>query len=286
MTIPIPIPDVPPAQASTILCGPWASPSDIPETYRGRLTDPQWLTVIMMASELLYLLTGRRWRGAGCHETAEIRTRPLAVGAGSWPFADIGACGCWMLGIDPAMTSVVGYADAWTVNALWHGQHPRPVAVELDPSATAVTSVTLKDGTVLDPSAYELTAAGWLQRIDGKGWAGCGVEGPTTVLYDRGRNPPVGGIAACVQLATELVRSWCGDQGCAIPQNASTITRQGVTISLDVSKFLDEKRTGVPAVDLWIESVNPRRKNGSRPRMAASVWTPDIPTATRIAPPA
>lgn len=283
MTNPLPIPDVPPAQASQILCGPWAAPSDIPESWRTRATDNQWLVILTMAAELLYQLTGHRWLGAGCHETAEIRSRPLAVGQGAWPFSDIGACGCWYLSGYLSGYTAVGYADAWLINATWRGVHPRPIAVDLGPSVTAITSVTLHDGTVLDPTAYELTRAGWLQRKDGKGWSGCGDEGPTTVVYSRGINPPTGGISACVQLAIELVRSWCGDQGCAIPPNASSVTRQGITVTLDVSKFLEERRTGIPAVDLWIESVNPRRgKNGQRRDRAAGVWSPDIPTATRI----
>lgn len=282
--VPLPIPDVPPAQASSILCGPWAAPSDVPEKWRQRASTNQWLVILMMASELLYQLSGHRWRGAGCHEAAEIRTRPLAVGEGTWPFQDIGACGCWIQA--PGLSYATNMADAWLFNAAWRGAHPRPIAVELDPSATAVTSVTLGDGTLLDPSRYELLASGWLQRTDGAGWSGCGDEGPTTILYDRGHLPPVGGISACVTLAIEFVRSWCGDQGCAIPANASTITRQGITVTMDVSKFLEEQRTGVPTVDMWLESVNPRRKNGTRPRRMASVWSPDLPTATRIAPPA
>jgi len=284
VTTPLPIPDVPPAQASEILCGPWASPSDVPETFRGRASTNQWLTILLMASELLYQLTGHRWRGSGCTATAEIRSHPYGAGSGTWPFQDIGACGCWLQA--PGLSYATNYADAWLFNAAWRGAHPRPLAVDLDVSATAITSVTLGDGTLLDPAAYRLTPAGWLERVDGLGWSGCGEEGPTTVVYERGVNPPVGGITACVQLAMELVKSWCGDQGCAIPPNASTIQRQGITITLDVSKFLQEHRTGIPAVDLWIESVNPRRKNGTRPQRQAAVWSPDLPTATRIAPPA
>ena len=281
---PLPIPDLPPAQASEMLCGPWASPSDVPEKWRVRVSTPQWLTILTMASELLYQLSGHRWRGTGCHETAEIRTRPLAVGSGAWPFQDYGACGCWLQA--SGLSYATNYADAWLFNAAWRGAHPRPVAVELDPDATAVTEVSTGDGSILDPSLYELLPSGWLQRTDGAGWSGCGDEGPTTIKYDRGSNPPVGGIAACVTLAIELIRSWCGEAGCAIPPNASTITRQGVTVTMDPSKFLEEHRTGVPTVDLWLESVNPRRKSGTRPQRMASVWSPDLPTATRIAPPA
>lgn len=282
--VPLPIPDVPPAQASAILCGPWASPSDVPETYRGRASTNQWLVLLAMAGELLYQLSGHRWLGTGCEATAEIRSRPTALGAGQWPFQDIGSCGCWRL--QPGYGYAQAYTDAWLSDRFWRGAHPAPVAVLLDPQASSVTSVTTSDGVLVAPEAYELTEAGWLQRLDGKGWSGCGTAGPTVIEYAKGRTPPVGAIAACVQLAIEFLRSMCGDQGCAIPQNATQITRQGVTISMDFSSFLKEMRTGVPMVDLWLNSVNPADKNGRRRARQASVWSPDLPTATRIAPPA
>jgi hypothetical protein len=282
--VPLPIPDVPPAQASQILCGPWASPSDVPEKYRDRASTNQWLYLLQMAGELLYQLTGHHWLGASCDAQAEIRSRPTAVGVGAWPFQDVGACGCWRL--QPGYGYAAAYADAWFYDRLWGGRHPAPVSVLLDPAATAVTSVTTTEGVVVPADAFRLDGSGWLQRTDGGHWSACGVEGPTLIEYAKGRVPPGGGVAACVQLAIEFLRSMCGEQGCAIPQNATQITRQGVTISMDFSSFLKESRTGVPMVDLWINSVNPARKSGSRPQRPASVWTPDVPTATRIAPPA
>lgn len=282
--VPLPIPDVPPAQASQVLCGPWASPSDVPEKYRERASTNQWLYLLEMAGELLYQLSGHRWLGSGCTAQAEIRSRPTAVGAGQWPFQDIGSCGCWR--VQPGYGYAAAYADAWFFDRSWRGAHPAPVAVLLDPQASSVTSATTADGVLVPPEAYELTEAGWLQRLDGKGWSGCGASGPTVIEYAKGRVPPTGGVAACVQLAIEFLRSMCGEQGCAIPQNATQITRQGMTISMDVSAFLKEGRTGVPMVDLWINSVNPARKSGTRPNRQASIWSPDIPAATRIAPPA
>lgn len=280
----LPIPDVPPAEASSILCGPWASAADVPEKWRQKASPNQWLYLLQMAGELLFQLSGHHWLGDGCDAVAEIRTRPTAVGEGQWPYAGAGACGCWQLRPGWGYAAV---ADAWYYAPGWFfGAHPRPVAVQLSPHAVSVTAVTLADGTVVDPSRYELTPSGWLQRLDGDGWSGCGVDGPTTVAYRTGRVPPPGGVAACVQLAIEFLRSMCGEAGCAIPQNATQVTRQGVTYSLDVSAFLKEGRTGVPMVDLWINSVNPARKSGKRPVRAASVWSPDLPTATRIAPPA
>lgn len=280
MTTPIPIPDVPPAQASEILCGPWASPSDVPEKWRSRISEGQWVTVLGLAGELLYRLTGYRWRGTGCSDRMLLRSRPPSVGAGEWPFLST-ACGCWEL--------VAGWGwsnnpAGWMTAPGWGGGHPRTMAVQLEPDARVITRVELGDGSDLDPTAYRLTAAGWAERTDGQAFALCGSEGPTTIHYDKGQAPPAGGVAACVNLAIELVRSWCGEAGCAIPPNASTITRQGITITMDPSAFLKEKRTGVPIVDLWIEAVNPRRADGTRPTRGGSVWSPDIPVGTRIGP--
>lgn len=281
MTTPLPIPDVPPAQTSQVLCGPWATPSNVPEKWRDRVSAPQWETILNMAAELLYRLTGHRYRGAGCLERMVLRSRPPSVGTGDWPFLST-ACGCWQL------MSGWGWSSnpaGWVVGP-YSGVHPQPMAIQLDPDATAITRVELANGDDLDPAAYRLSASGWAERTDGAGWSMCGVFGPTTIHYDKGLAPPAGGVAACVNLAIELVRSWCGEPGCAIPPNTSTITRQGMTIQLDASAFLKEQRTGVPIVDLWIESVNPRRANGTRPTRGGSVWSPDIPTGTRIGPPA
>jgi hypothetical protein len=280
----LPIPDVPPAQASEILCGPWAAPSDIPEKWRANASDNQWLVTLDLAAEVLYALTGHRWRGVGCSDRMVLRSRPAAMGQGDWPYLDAFACDCWA--VAPGYGSVTTYADAWLFNAAWRGLHPTPMAVELEADAMAITRVELADGTDLDPAAYRLSKSGWAERIDGQGWSLCGATGPTILHYDKGQNPPGGGISACVNLAIEFVRSWCGDANCALPRNTTQVTRQGVSITMDTSAFLKERRTGVPIVDLWVEAVNPRRKDGTRPIRQGSVWSPDIPTGTRISPPA
>jgi hypothetical protein len=280
----LPIPDVPPAQASIILCGPWASPSDIPEHWRGRASDNQWLVILGLASEVLYSLTGHQWRGVGCSDRLVMRSRPPSIGSGSWPFLDAYACGCWA--IAPGYGFATTYADAWMFNTAWRGLHPSPMAIELDADAMAITRVERSNADDLDPTAYRLSKSGWAERVDGQGWQLCGADGYTTIHYDKGQAPPAGGVVAAVNLAIEFVKSWCGDAGCALPQNATQVTRQGISITMDTSAFLKESRTGVPIVDMWIETVNPRRKSGSRPIRQGSVWSPDLPAGTRIGPPA
>lgn len=279
MTTPLPIPDVPPAQASAVLCGPWATPADVPEKWRQRASDDQWVTILRMAAEILFSMTGEQWRGTGCEQRMELRSRPHA-GDGVWPSPWV--CGCWSVMWQANYTSV---ASAWLSRPGWAGIHPHPVAVQLDADATAVTEVTLADGTVLDPTAYRLSGAGWLERIDGKHWSVCGPTGPTTITYSRGMPPPLGGIIACVNFAIEMVKSWSGE-ACAIPQTATQVTRQGLSVQIDPTAFLKDHRTGVIMVDQWIESVNPLLKGGGRRRREAQIWSPDLPTGTRIGPPA
>lgn len=277
MTTPIPIPDVPPAQASEFLCGPWASPADVPEKWRPRVSTNQWIVTLGLAAEILFQLSGHRWRGVGCADRMELRSYPDSIGMGTYPMGF--RCGCWLPTGRPGSV-----ADAWNSSAVWRGSHPSPTAVLIEDDATAVTEVKLGDGTVLAASAYRLLKNGYLERTDGKGWSLCGEEGPTLISYTKGVNPPAGGIAACVNLAIEFVRSWCGDQGCAIPANATQVTRQGISITMDPSVFLKEMRTGVPIVDTWLNAVNPPMRSGGRRSYQGSVWTPDIPTGTRIGP--
>jgi hypothetical protein len=270
MTDPVPVPDGPPANTTAMLCGPWAQPSDIPETYRALLSDNQWRVLIMYASEVLYLLSGSRWLGVGCEATATFVSRPAAIGTGTWPFESDYSCGCWSSGILAGETwygwgYLVGYA----------GPHPAPVALKLDGSATAITAVT-EGVTTLDPALYRLSRSGWIERTDGLNWSLCGGRGPTVVSYSRGVAPPLGGVMSVIQFAIELYKQWAGDKSCAIPIRATQVTRQGISITIDPTAWLDKRRTGIPPIDGWLAAVNPKGRT-----RGGSVWSPDIPTGTR-----
>jgi hypothetical protein len=266
VTTPIPIPDGPPADFTSILCGPWAQPSDIPETYRGNLSDGQWRTLILYASEILYHLSGRRWLGIGCEETTTFASTPAAIGTGSWPYAADWSCGCWIPG---------GAWFGWGYGVMWAGEHPRPAALKLDSSTTEVTSVSTAAG-VLDPAAYRLSSSGYLERIDGGTWPVCGENGPTIVAAARGIAPPLGGVMACIQFVIELYKQWANDPTCAIPNRATSVSRQGITVTLDTSAFLDKGRTGIRGVDTWLLAENPKGR-----RRGGSVWSPDLPAGRR-----
>lgn len=255
---------------SAVLCSPWASYVDVPQRLRDKLgpdyTEAEWTRLLLTASEILWALSGRRWYGEGCTETAILRSLPPMQGRGSWPYhRSWGRCGCWVHAV---------WMDGQPYNVRTDFAHTgMPYAIQLPRSyVNAVTAVEING----DPfAAWSFTRNGWLERTDGSAWDVC--SGLTEVTYQWGEPPPHGGKMAALSLAYQFGLAEIGDDGCAIPNNTTTITRQGITISrVDPNEFLNAHRTGVPDVDLWLVAVNPQ----GRPSRGG-VWSPDIPSTMR-----
>lgn len=265
-----PTPPADPAPRSTTLCATWATTGDLPESVMAWFSMEQWDTYLLNASEILFALAGHQYLGQAtppCSATALIRSHPAGSSPVSGPYLETwGQCGCWW----------------WTAAGWWWGKphflgvHPQPVTVRLPgQEAIAVQSVVQADATVIDPSAYRLEGQ-WLRRVDGHSWSLCGDIGPTTVTYTFGRAPDEGGVRAAVALAIEIGKFFRNDQSCQLPSRATSVTRQGVTITLDPVKFMTERKTGIAIVDLWLNAVNPFKRT-----RRARVFSPDMPTAYR-----
>lgn len=267
MTDPIPV-DVPPGPVSDVLCAAWATPADVPEQYRPLLSNTLWESVLMQASEILYWLSGSQFAGGGCTETATLRSRPPAAGVAAWPYSRTwGECSCWSLG-------------SWGDNrlippapGLWSGRHYSPMAIKLPRSpVTAVSSVTVNGDAF---AAWKIDGAGWLERTDGQGWIVC--NDVTVIDYAWGVPPPESGKQAAVKLAVEIALAMNNDSTCQLPARVQSVTRQGISVAvLDPQDFLDNGRTGIYLVDLFLIAVNPGNL-----RRRARVWSPDIPVARR-----
>jgi len=135
---------------------------------------------------------------------------------------------------------------------------------------------TVRDlqGTIIDPSKYYLSDHSVLTGIPGAGWFSSRVE----VTYTYGSPPPTAGRAAARVLATELVKLYEGDDTCALPKRVTSISRQGVSYTLlDSQDFIDELRTGVYAIDLFLKTANP-----DKARARSRVFSPDMPRARRV----
>jgi hypothetical protein len=78
----------------------------------------------------------------------------------------------------------------------------------------------------------------------------------------------------------EFAKLWAGDEDCALPQRVTSISRQGVSYTLlDSQDFIDDVRTGLYAVDLFLKTVNP-----DKARAKSRVFSPDVPRARRYTP--
>lgn len=149
---------------------------------------------------------------------------------------------------------------------------------------TDILSVKI-DGAELDPSAYRLDNWHQLVRIDGQRWptkqnllaASDSEPGTFTIQFKFGTVPPVGGVMACAELASEMVKHADPKLQTQLPLRVTAVTRQGVTYSLpDVMAIIDKGRTGLYFVDLFLQTVNP-----SQLQAPPRVLTPDLPAGPR-----
>jgi hypothetical protein len=141
---------------------------------------------------------------------------------------------------------------------------------------TKIHTVRNRQGDILDPSSYYLVDHSVLQATEGVPWTPCNVE----ITYTYGAPVPAAGKMAARTLAIEFAKLWAGDDDCALPQRVTSISRQGVSYTLlDSQDFIDDLRTGVYAVDLFLKSVNP-----DKARRKSRVFSPDVPRARRYTP--
>jgi hypothetical protein len=192
----------------------------------------------------------------------------------------------------------------YIVNGLWRncwcgdgdGCHRcRPgCQVWLQPPVSGIVEVRFSGSGVVDPATYRVDDYQWLVRqgpaVTGSGETDCWpisndfnfpVTGPLApadnsawqVTYLWGMPVPAVLLRAAGELACEWAKSCMGAE-CRLPQRVTSISRQGVTVSLaDVTQLLENGLTGVPTVDNLIRAFNPYRLVS---RM--KVQSPDLPT--------
>ena len=92
-----------------------------------------------------------------------------------------------------------------------------------------------------------------------------------TVVYTYGTAPPPLGKMAARELAKQFILYATDSDECKIPERVTSVSREGVSWTLlDPQDFLEDGRTGIYAVDMFLKTVNPERR-----RMRARVFTPD-----------
>lgn len=205
-----------------------------------------------VATRLMYLALGKKFQGA-CTVT---NARPCGCGSCSGPAQHMG----WATILWPGTTcagSCTGQCGCTTVPTIDLDRYP----------LRSIEEVKV-DGVVLAPSAYRIDDWRWLRRVDGTGWPVCQnmrlddtEAGTFSVSFTWGNAPTPLVVAGTAELACEFAKARAGG-ACRLPDRASSVARQGMTVELvDVDGIL-EGRTGVHMADLAIAHENPDGTHG------------------------
>jgi len=164
-----------------------------------------------------------------------------------------------------------------------------PRATKLYPSFSPVRSV-LSVNRLESGVATAIEATGWtafggaiyfspdcFAMYGDWSWNVCGCRpAPREFLrisYQAGSTITASARQAVIALAHDIWLDGNGCEECGLPERTVNVTREGLSINVgDPSDPTLGAFTGIPSVDVWIKSVNPKR--ASRP---SGVWSPDSP---------
>lgn len=216
------------------------------------------------ATQILWALTGRRFGNCGI----TIRPCGSACRHGGWEAFPVS----WS-GSGGGVLNPYNWNGQW-FNCVCPGRCRCKASCEVDLPYQASDVTVYVDGLLLSPDAYRLDNQGFtLVRTDGECFPKCqdldlsDVTDEGTFFVTYADTPvPAGGDIAAGMLACDFAKN-CGSAGCGLPVNVSSITRQGVEVSMpDPTEVLNAGLTGISLVDLWIRANNPYRM-ASRPRV-------------------
>lgn len=127
--------------------------------------------------------------------------------------------------------------------------------------------------TLLDPSEYILFNKRFLKLSNGAIWNYACDQRGITVDYSYGMMPPSAGKLAASTLANELL-ILLGENSnashCRIPERVTSVTREGLSIDMvNPMEFMDEGKTGIWEIDLFIRTANPSRAK-KQPRLLSA----------------
>jgi hypothetical protein len=97
-------------------------------------------------------------------------------------------------------------------------------------------------------------------------WADCGDPDTMCVEVQIGSTPDAWALAVHAELTCELIKS-CTGGACRLPSNASSVTGQGVSITLTP----EDAKMFIPSVAGWVAAINPA--GATQP---TKVFSPDI----------
>lgn len=229
-------------------------------------------TAVAAASEILYALSGRQF--GLCTETL----RPCAQDCygDTWPA--LGGSGY-------AYPRPTLHAGQW-YNLVCGGcgddcSCTTVSSVQLPVPTHAVTVVKVDGVTLVAGTDYRLDDGSLLVRLGGASWPRCNdlnlpdtEVGTWSVTIQYGQPVPTLGAVAVGELGHELALMLACDDGCRLPRQVQSVSRQGVNVTfVDAEEFVKGGQTGMYWVDLFVRTYNP---GGLRQRSRAyDIDSPD-----------
>lgn len=238
---------LPPRPISTIK--PWISLHDLVNYHPDVKGIPADIAMdcIDTATQILYGLSGRKYRGTRI--TQELYTCNHG-----------GLCG---------IGASMGYSHLRRAHDPIIQLRQRPVQKVLQVSLDVT-------GAILPSALWQVANARFLEPTRTGGWSPCqGVR----VTYLHGLEPTRAAKNAALALAGNLALSHQGSSACQLPATVTSVSRQGLSFSiLDPQDFLQDGRTGLYQVDLFLKTVNP-----DKARARAKITLSDGPRGRSIA---
>lgn len=233
----------------------WVSPQEL----SGSLSsEPDAAEACQIASFILWGLSGRRYTRTRtvteryeCACRSDDRGQVRGIGFNVFPVLDDGS-------VKNLPASGCGCSTA----------HAR---LRLRGTPVRTVQTVLRGSEEVSPGSYRVLNSVILELDSGDA---CGL----TVTYTHGTGIPAAGRAAARKLAEELLKGWIGDEECSLPARTTNVSREGISFTIiDKQDFLDDLRTGIYEVDLFLRAVNP-----DKARAKARVFSPDMPKAYRV----
>jgi hypothetical protein len=249
-----------PADPPRLVDEPWTTQDEVVAAGGDPLVD--YAAAIMLASEMLYELSGHRFPGYA--------TRTERPGAA---IPDIG------------YPRLAWSHDRWigTGVGLWCTEAVERIVlnhvVARDAGGLPIADVKI-DGSVVDPATWRVEDWHYLVRLAPYRWPARQLlnhpdtdPGTFSVTYTGGRRPPAAGVEAAIALTLEVVKAQTGGK-CTLPLGVTQIVRAGITLTRAALVEVRKGGWGVPAVDMFLAAY---------PGDTATVWTPDLPqTSPRV----
>lgn len=228
------------------LCSPWITNDEFLEccdSIDENTSTEQINTAVTIASNSLYLMSGRQFRG-DCTKTVTLcrencrNTRPE-------------------LHCDYENEITIGY---WPITDL------RSITFDGDEQLPDRDEET--DEFETDPN-FQINDYRYIEKLDGKWPIQPGEEDQEVeITFVYGISPPEAGKEAAKALASQIVDALC-KKACDLPDRATHITRRGTSITIADYDILTKDFLGIYAVDLFLQTYNP-----TKARMQSMVLQP------------